>query len=194
MLNKKLYNERYRRKHHEEILEKQRQRRKDNSDYSKQWRKDNPNYTKEWRENHPGYDKNWRENNGESCKKTKENFEKNHPGYEKQWCEKNPERQKQIIRRQKLKKYNLSYKDWLAMWGNQDGKCAICGEPFAEHSEACIDHDHNYQTGEIRGLLCRKCNAGLGLFNDDYELTTRATEYLLKGFKKPHLELIKEGV
>ena len=38
--------------------------------------------------------------------------------------------------------------------------------------------DHNAVTGEIRSLLCHKCNVGLGHFNDDPELLRRAVEYL----------------
>lgn len=75
-------------------------------------------------------------------------------------------------------KYGLSHGDWLKIWENQDGKCAICGETFIEPSNACIDHNH--KTGEIRGLLCRNCNLGIGLFKDNPELLIKAMEYLLE--------------
>ena len=74
------------------------------------------------------------------------------------------------------KKYNVSYKDWVRMWTGQDGKCAICGESFANQSYACVDHDH--ETGEIRGLLCRKCNMVIGHFNDNPKLIMEAIKYL----------------
>lgn len=38
----------------------------------------------------------------------------------------------------------------------QDWKCAICSEPLANLTNACLDHDH--YTGVIRGVLCRNCN------------------------------------
>lgn len=41
-----------------------------------------------------------------------------------------------------------------------------------------VDHDHT--NGQLRDLLCRSCNVGIGLFNDSPLLTTRATEYLSK--------------
>lgn len=55
----------------------------------------------------------------------------------------------------------------------QDGKCAICKEPM---DQSYIDHDH--ETGEVRGLLCHRCNSGLGFFNDDPQRLLAALEYL----------------
>ena len=75
-------------------------------------------------------------------------------------------------------KFNLSHEEWLEMWEYQEEKCAICGIVFPTPSDACVDHDH--KTGEIRGLLCRKCNRGIGHFNDDIELVTKAMKYLME--------------
>lgn len=47
----------------------------------------------------------------------------------------------------------------------QRGLCAICGKPPSitrTHWTLVVDHDH--VTGKVRGLLCRKCNADLGIF------------------------------
>jgi hypothetical protein len=44
--------------------------------------------------------------------------------------------------------------------------------------ETCIDHDH--KTGMIRGVLCQKCNLGLGHMNDDIALMRNAIAYLEK--------------
>lgn len=41
-----------------------------------------------------------------------------------------------------------------------------------------IDHDH--ETGRIRGLLCRPCNAGLGLLGDQDTRVQLALDYLRK--------------
>lgn len=57
----------------------------------------------------------------------------------------------------------------------QDNCCAICKLPDSLNSLAV---DHNHETNQIRGLLCRKCNLGLGLFKDSVELLDKARLYL----------------
>lgn len=50
--------------------------------------------------------------------------------------------------------------------------CEIC------HKEEDLVIDHCHTTGKVRGLLCRQCNAGIGLLKDNIELIKRAWEYL----------------
>lgn len=54
--------------------------------------------------------------------------------------------------------------------------CVICGST----RRLCIDHDH--ATKKIRGILCTKCNAGLGMFDDNAVRLESAIRYL-KGSK-----------
>jgi len=75
-----------------------------------------------------------------------------------------------------ISKYGLTYKDWEGLWYTQDGRCAICDKFFAEKKDICIDHNH--KTGEIRGLLCKRCNIGIGLFDDNHELLNNTVKYL----------------
>ena len=65
---------------------------------------------------------------------------------------------------------------------SQGGVCAICGSIPSIKIPLTVDHNH--QTGAIRGLLCGKCNRGLGHFNDDLELFKLATTYLEKSSGK----------
>ena len=64
----------------------------------------------------------------------------------------------------------------------QNGCCAICGK----HKALFADHDHstgrgvNGYGGSFRGLLCTKCNQGIGLFNDDPAILASAISYLTK--------------
>ena len=62
------------------------------------------------------------------------------------------------------------------------GKCAVCDIHQSEHEHALVvDHDHI--TKEVRGLLCHKCNRGLGLFDDNLEKMAQAIKYLKKAKK-----------
>ena len=68
------------------------------------------------------------------------------------------------------------------LFNEQNGVCAICGLPeTAKHAtgqfkKLSIDHCHT--TGNIRGLLCRGCNTGIGSLNDDILILQKAIEYL----------------
>ncbi len=56
----------------------------------------------------------------------------------------------------------------------QGGVCAICKGVSLKR----LGVDHNHQTGEVRGLLCVKCNAGIGNFNENPSLMYAAVQYL----------------
>lgn len=73
--------------------------------------------------------------------------------------------------------YNITIDDYNMMFESQKGCCAICGRHQSEEKKALhVDHDH--ETGKIRGLLCQKCNHGIGLFNDNPELLRKAAQFL----------------
>ena len=86
-------------------------------------------------------------------------------------------------RKHRLRKaYGLTHEDYVAMFEAQGGVCAICHGVNPKGERLCIDHDH--RTGENRQLLCRKCNMGIGLFNDDPEMVLAAGRYLQAHQKK----------
>lgn len=58
----------------------------------------------------------------------------------------------------------------------QQNKCAICDDPPAEGKSLLIDHRHS--DGTARGLLCPRCNSGLGMFQDRPDRLEKAAEYL----------------
>ena len=60
----------------------------------------------------------------------------------------------------------------------QGGLCAICTIAMKPGKETHIDHDH--VTGDVRGLLCNKCNWAVGhAENRNWDMATVA-EYLSK--------------
>lgn len=76
--------------------------------------------------------------------------------------------------------YGMSVADRLVMSTEQDDRCAICRRIPAKPLE--VDHDH--KTGVIRGLLCDRCNKGIGQFGDDPKILEAAIAYLTAGGKK----------
>jgi hypothetical protein len=60
----------------------------------------------------------------------------------------------------------------------QDNKCAICETDNPGLSDWSADHCHT--TNQPRGLLCVRCNAGLGYFKDNPEYLQSAIDYLKK--------------
>lgn len=52
----------------------------------------------------------------------------------------------------------------------------ICDLCFSKADELMVDHCHT--CGMLRGILCRKCNLGLGWFNDSIECLRAAIQYL----------------
>lgn len=79
-------------------------------------------------------------------------------------------------RNAKLRKYGITPADYEALLEKQGGVCAICKGPPIYDTVFCVDHDH--ATDEVRGLLCRKCNAGIGQLRDDPVIVKAALEYL----------------
>ena len=95
--------------------------------------------------------------------------------YAKDWSQRNPDKVKAF----KLKaKYRITMVDYQSLMGEQFGVCAICGEKEANTEYLAVDHDHI--TGEVRGLLCKRCNKGLGFFLDKPDLLVKAIVYLKK--------------
>lgn len=73
------------------------------------------------------------------------------------------------------REYQITFEDFKELFKKQDGKCKICGLT-QDIKRLAIDHDH--KTKKIRGLLCDKCNRGLGHFNDDISMLELAIKYL----------------
>lgn len=98
--------------------------------------------------------------------------------YRKQYHIKNREKHLQQSKRNNIRlKYNIEDSTYQEMIKQQNNRCAICGTVF--DSKTNLAHlDHCHDTGRIRGMLCRKCNTGLGMFKDNQELLLKAALYL----------------
>lgn len=92
------------------------------------------------------------------------------------WREKNPDAHKDRMLRSA---YGISLGDYNSMLVNQGGVCAICFSDDVGKKNAkyfYVDHDH--KTGEVRGLLCHRCNTFLGHARDNLATLVGAIYYL----------------
>ncbi len=71
-----------------------------------------------------------------------------------------------------LSTYGLTADTLQARLDAQDGLCAICRLRPAVH----VDHDH--LVGTVRGVVCFRCNVGLGHFRDSAATLRAAIDYL----------------
>lgn len=85
-----------------------------------------------------------------------------------------PRDQKRVNHLVRLSKYGLTEKQFAAMRETCRGLCAICAMDCGD--KLVVDHCH--KTGKVRGLLCGRCNAGLGMFMDSAKLLMHARAYL----------------
>jgi hypothetical protein len=76
--------------------------------------------------------------------------------------------------------YDITLKRYDELLGKQGGVCAICKKlEVTRHTKRLVvDHDHT--TGKVRGLLCHRCNCGLGYFKDSQKHLEDALAYLVR--------------
>jgi hypothetical protein len=91
----------------------------------------------------------------------------------KKWTARNPDK----IRRRNLSRYNLTPEAWDAMFEAQGRRCKICRSDVPTTKRGWhVDHCHNSDV--VRGILCQKCNQGLGNFRDNVEFLVAAAAYM----------------
>lgn len=73
------------------------------------------------------------------------------------------------------RRYGLQHDEVDAVIRAQGG-CGICRRAEPGRRGWVVDHDH--ATGRVRGVLCTRCNTGLGGLGDSIEGLTAALDYL----------------
>lgn len=103
------------------------------------------------------------------------------------WCKKCSYEQRSINykayriteKKREVKKYGISYEQYLEMHKLQSGKCAICDKPEG-YDKRVLHIDHNHETGKVRQLLCSHCNTVLGKVNESLDILEKMKEYLIR--------------
>ena len=100
-------------------------------------------------------------------------YQENAGVYIRAYRKRNPELKTTAQYNHRLRTYGLTPEKYQEMFDKQGGMCAlaVCGRPIG-----CVDHDH--LTEEVRELLCKKCNSGIGMLNDNPALVQAAADYL----------------
>ena len=81
------------------------------------------------------------------------------------------------------KKYGISFEDYDEMLKKQKGLCAVCRKQNTKIDSRSkktqrFHVDHCHETKKIRGLLCMKCNQGIGFFDDNILYLESCIRYL----------------
>ncbi len=73
--------------------------------------------------------------------------------------------------------YGITSEERAEILAQQNSACAICDKPESDFN-CKLSVDHCHVTGKVRGLLCKKCNSGIGLLKDSVENLKKALAYL----------------
>jgi len=103
----------------------------------------------------------WRLAHPEQDKAAKESWKQSNPNHHATWRKNNRSR----IRGYALKRiYGITLKQFDAIFEAQGSCCKICKstDPKGRHNSWHVNHDHNLEGKNIRGILCQRCNLTLG--------------------------------
>ncbi len=150
------------------------------ADASKERRAQMAAAAKRWRERHPERAKQasqrYKAANPEKTKAVRKAWKMDNPGKvlksEQERRARNPEKMKAVYLR---RMYGMDIAEFQAL---RLGHCPICRTDSPAGKGWTVDHCHS--TGAVRGVICSRCNAGLGHFRDDISLLEAAIDYLRK--------------
>lgn len=95
----------------------------------------------------------------------------------------NPNHVRKSKTKENIRKYHLKYRygiteeEYQNLLQTQQHCCKICNQHESTF-EKPLFVDHCHSTGEVRGLLCSKCNTILGYAEDNIEVFKKAIQYL----------------
>jgi Recombination endonuclease VII len=147
-------------------------------------------YRKRNREKLAAYQRSYRLTHGEEIRANhRRSYAKNREKYKaasKKWRDEHPKevqnrraspKAKEMERAGHVRRtFGITKVEYETMLSRQKRRCSICRSLFGEFNFPCVDHCH--RNGNIRGLLCRTCNSGIGHLKDSVRLLKSAIKYL----------------
>lgn len=137
--------------------------------YNKKYKEE---HLDERRAYHKVYTRQWAKENAEKVKE-----------YNKIWRDNNPDA---IYARSLRAKYGLTWEMYCDMVRAHNEVCAICYRPQLEGISERLFVDHNHETGQVRGLLCNKCNWMIGKCEENTGILKSMIDYLETYNGKPN--------
>lgn len=115
------------------------------------------------------------------CTRARRREKRKDPQYRAKERAKNKERDSKVsVELRRSRRYKVPLAKIIKLHTEQGNCCAICG---LKQSSSDLHLDHCHSTGKVRGLLCWRCNTGLGFFHDIPLLLIHASAYLVKHAK-----------
>lgn len=109
---------------------------------------------------------------------TRQKYRKTDEYRKKTYAYQKTEEGKAMLRKSRVRcNYGINDSQRTMMLEKQNGVCFLCGKKESEFQNR-FGIDHNHITGQIRGLLCLKCNFMIGYANDDINILSKAIEYI----------------
>jgi hypothetical protein len=174
------------------------ERRARQREYQRQWRAANPDKERAKKERYRASEKGqttekaWRRRSKHVINRAGRAYRARHPdrawAQTLAWRKNNPEKMRDIKQRHYEKNadkiasknlqslYGVDAAQFVEMLRAQGHRCAICGDEFGKGCRPNVDHCH--ASNRVRGLLCSRCNGGIGMLRDDCALLAAAIEYL----------------
>lgn len=106
------------------------------------------------------------------------------------WNLKNKEKRRFAVLKSET---GIKQEEYLKILELQDNKCAIC-KIETKNLVKNLSVDHCHTSNIIRGLLCTKCNIGLGYFNDNVEFLSSAIHYLNNNYNYMNIKYKEKNV
>jgi len=144
----------------------------------------NKEYYKKNKEKEQNRYKEWAASNKEKRHKIDKRYSDNNKDKIKErhimWYKKNKTKSKDADLKYS---FGITFDDYNEKLRLQNGVCEIC-KGLETHTYKgtvkCLAVDHNHETGQVRGLLCHKCNILVGSIERDKGLVLKAIKYLDK--------------
>lgn len=102
------------------------------------------------------------------CSNKKQNIAK------KEYIKKNPDYKTANCLRHK---YGITVLQYELLKVGQNNRCAICNRRESS-KKLVLSVDHCHKSGDVRGLLCHRCNTGIGFLRENIETLKSAIKYL----------------